>query len=89
MVAAWLGDERAARQAEAWLEQAAPAYGSSTVTTWRAGIAARLGEFERAVTLLHQARREGQFWASTHSWFHLSAALGDYGPFVRFMAPQG
>lgn len=89
MVSAWLGDEAAASEADDWLARATPPYGTSTVTSWRAGIAARLGDTDRAVTLLKQARREGQFWGSTHGWFHLNDALRTEIAFERFMAPHG
>ena len=89
MVSAWLGYAEAAAEADAWLAEATPPYGASTITSWRAGIAARLGDHERAVALLKRARGEGQFWDSTHGWFHVYDALGGYAPFEQFMAPHG
>ena len=89
VAAASLGDETLALEADAWLAEATPPYRLSTVTTWRAAIAARLGDEVRAVALLKQARREGQFWSSTHAWFHLHDALRHNEDFARFMAPHG
>ena len=86
---AWMGDEDGARVVDRWLESLTPEYDQSAVTLWRAGIAARLGERERAVALLQRARLEGRIWDSLHAWFHLYDALGDYQAFELFMAPQG
>ena len=86
---AWMGDEEGARNVDRWLASLSPDFDRSAVTLWRAGIAARLGERERAVALLQRARLEGRIWDSLHAWFHLYDALGDYQAFDRFMAPQG
>ena len=86
---AWMGRDDEARAVEDWLESSALEYGQSAITLWRAGIAARLGERERAVALLQRSRLEGRIWDSLHAWFHLYDALEDYQGFQLFMAPQG
>jgi hypothetical protein len=62
---------------------------AAQLTTWRAGIAARLGDHERATALLDQAREEGRYWTEIHPIFHLYDAMGDYEPFRVAMAPRG
>jgi len=56
---------------------------------WRARIAALLGDKQRAVQLLHQARSNG--WPF-NIWLHVEldfAPLQDYAPFQEFLAPNG
>jgi hypothetical protein len=72
-----------------WLETLDIPYDRGGVTTWRAGIAARLGDHERATALLDQAREEGTYWTEIHPVFHLYDAMGNYEPFVHSMAPRG
>ena len=78
-----------AMDVDRWLETVEVPYEAAQVTTWRAGIAARLGDQARATALLDQAREEGRYWTEIHPIFHLYDALGDYEPFIRSMAPRG
>jgi len=53
------------------------------------GIAARLGDHERAAALLDQAREEGMYWTELHPVFHLYDAMSEYEPFLQAMSPRG
>jgi tetratricopeptide (TPR) repeat protein len=64
-------------------------YSRGQHTRYRVGIAAWLGERERAVALLRQAFREGQpFGVSLHRYPMLQP-LWDYEPFQEFLRPRG
>jgi tetratricopeptide (TPR) repeat protein len=84
-----LGRISDAMDVDRWLEARDAPYASGEVTTWRAGIAAGLGDRERATALLQQARQEGMPWLNTHAVFQLHDVLGDYQPYIDLMAPQG
>lgn len=84
-----LGRISEAMDVDRWLETLEVPYQAAAITTWRAGIAARLGDHERATALLDQAREEGRYWTEIHPTFHLYDAMGDYEPFRRSMAPRG
>jgi len=89
VVLASLGRISDAMEIDRWLEAREAPYGAGEVTTWRAGIAAGLGDSERATALLQQARQEGMPWINTHGIFHLYDVMGEYQPFIDLMAPQG
>ena len=89
VVHASLGHISEAMETDRWLQTLDQDYDEGNVTTWRAGIAARLGDLSRAVALLQQARQEGMAWTELHPLFHLYDAMGEYEPFVEMMAPQG
>ena len=89
VIHASLGQVSAAMEIDRWLEAMRPAYEAGDVTTWRAGIAARLGDHERATALLAQARREGVPWTELHPIYHFYDALGEYEPFLELMEPKG
>jgi len=89
VVHASLGQISDAMDVDRWLAEYEVPYGAGNVTSWRAGIAARLGDKERATALLVQARREGMSWTRLHPLFHLYDSMGEYQPFVEMMAPQG
>jgi tetratricopeptide (TPR) repeat protein/tRNA A-37 threonylcarbamoyl transferase component Bud32 len=89
VVLAQLGRISEAMDVDRWLETLDIPYDRGGVTTWRAGIAARLGDHERATALLDQAREEGTYWTEIHPVFHLYDAMGNYEPFVHSMAPRG
>ncbi len=84
-----LGRISDARDVDRWLSDFDEPFEEGEITRWRAGIAARLGDHERATALLGQARREGVYWGQLHPVFHLHDAMSDYGPFLELMAPQG
>lgn len=84
-----LGRISEAMDTDRWLQTMEIPYEAAQITTWRAGIAARLGDHERATALLDQAREEGRYWTEIHPIFHLYDAMGDYEPFRAAMAPRG
>jgi tetratricopeptide (TPR) repeat protein len=86
---AGLGRISEAMETDRWLEELEVPYNSGQITTWRAGIAAGLGDDERAAALLDQAREEGMYWTEIHPVFHLYDAMRDYEPFLQAMAPRG
>lgn len=89
VIHASLGQVSAAMEIDRWLAELSVPYEAGDITTWRAGIAARLGDHERATALLSQARQEGMPWTELHPIYHLYDALGEYEPFVALMEPQG
>jgi tetratricopeptide (TPR) repeat protein len=89
VIHASLGQISDAMDVDRWLEERDLPWGGGDVTGWRAGIAAGLGDFERATALLQQARQEGMSWTEVHPHFHLYDAMGEYEPFLEMMAPQG
>ncbi|MEM7414048.1 MAG: protein kinase [Gemmatimonadota bacterium] len=89
VIHASLGQVSAAMEIDRWLAGLGVPYEVGDVTTWRAGIAARLGDQERATALLTQARQEGMPWTELNPIYHLHDALGEYEPFVALMEPQG
>jgi tetratricopeptide (TPR) repeat protein len=84
-----LGRISEAMDTDRWLETLEIPHGEGQITAWRAGIAARLGDHERATALLDQAREEGMYWTEIHPVFHLYDALSEYEPFLEAMAPRG
>ena len=84
-----LGRISEAMDTDRWLEGLEVPYRQHDVLMWRAGIAARLGDLERATALLEEARGMGLSWLDIHPVFHLYDALGEYEPFVQAMAPRG
>lgn len=89
VVHASLGHISEAMETDRWLQTLDVPYDQGSITTWRAGIAGRLGDLSRGTALLHQARQEGVAWADLHPLFHLYDAMGAYDPFMELMAPQG
>ena len=87
VVHASLGHISEAMETDRWLAELEEPYQQGSVTTWRAGIAARLGDLAKGTALLQQARQEGMPWTEIHPLFHLYDAMGDYAPFVAMMAP--
>ncbi len=87
-IAALQGDEEEARSAIARLEAEGDSAFSAYKKALMAGIAANLGEPERAVALLRAAYQSG--WPSMDGW-HSDPALDplrDYPPFVELMRPR-
>jgi tetratricopeptide (TPR) repeat protein len=89
VVHASLGHISEAMQTDRWLQALDAPYQSGDVTSWRAGIAARLGDLQQAVALLEQSRQEGMSWTELHALFHLDESMGDYEGFRASMSPTG
>ena len=64
------------------------AYSRGSHTRYRAGIAAWLGEKERAVALLQQAFREGRAFSTYLHTYPMLEPLWDYEPFEEFLKPK-
>ena len=84
-----LGRISEAMDTDRWLETLIVPHEVGQITAWRAGIAARLGDHERAAALLDQAREEGMYWTELHPVFHLYDAMSEYEPFLQAMSPRG
>lgn len=89
LIAARRGDRAAADSISAWLAELDRPYGAGVRTFLRAGIAAVLGEQERAVALLQDAFAQGLSYDPQIQRFIDFESLRDYPPFQELLRPKG
>jgi len=82
------GNREKAMQISQLLEKLEQPYRFGDCTCWRAGIAALLGEKERAMILLRQALDQGLGYWRLHPYRSLEP-LWDYPPFQELIRPKG
>jgi tetratricopeptide (TPR) repeat protein len=89
VLAARLGDRAEALRISDHLADRDDPYLGGSNTYWRGGIAAVLGDRERAVNLLREAHSEGTAFGITWHRSVVLEPLRGYEPFENFLRPKG
>jgi hypothetical protein len=82
------GQKEEARQADSILAEWSEPYLAGRHLYWRAAIAARLGEYERSMTLLRESLSRGVVYPVLHENEDLRPLWG-YEPFQQLLEPRG